>query len=62
MGEDNPGRLNLLEIDLKGSGESCFGEEVRPVVHAIEFEVLFDDLSIFVPFLILFDFNSELET
>jgi hypothetical protein len=61
LGEDNLGRFNLLEVDLEGSGESCFGEEVRSVVHAIELEVLFDDFSIFVPFLILLDFNSELE-
>jgi len=61
LGEDNLGRFNLLEVDLKGSGESGFGEEVRSVVHAIELEVLFDDLAIFVPFLILLDFNSELE-
>ena len=51
---------DLLKVDFEGSDESCFGEKVGSVVHAIEFvEEFFFGLSIFLNG--LFDFDTEFE-
>lgn len=59
LSESDFGSLDLFEVDFEGPDEGGFGEEVGPVVHAVEFVVEF--------FLVgrllnsLFDFDSEFE-
>ena len=51
----------MLEVDLEGSDESSFSEEIGTVVHAIKLEVLLDDFSIFISFLVFLNLYSKLE-
>lgn len=51
----------MLEVYFEGSDEGGLGEEVGPVVHAVELKDLLDYITVLVLFDVLLDLNPELE-
>jgi len=51
----------LLKVYFEGSDEGGLSEEIGSVVHAIKLEILIDNLSVLILFLVLLDLYSELE-
>lgn len=51
----------LSEVNLEGSYQAGFREQIGSIVHAIELEVFLDDLTILIALLVLLDLDAELE-
>ena len=51
----------MFEVYFEGSDEGGLGEEVGPVIHAVELEDFLDDIAVLVLFDVLLDLNPELE-
>lgn len=61
-GQFNFGQFSLSEIKFECADQAGLREQVGAIVHAVELEVLLDDLSILIALLVLFDLYSKLET
>ena len=55
-------QLGLSEVKFECADQAGLREQIGSVVHAVELEVLLDDLAVLIALLVLFDLYSKLET
>ena len=54
--------FRLTEVKFECADQAGLRKQIRAVVHAVELEVLLNDLSILIALLVFFDLYSKLET